>query len=102
MSNPDRAPATATGNGVNMGIFALVLVWVYAKIDAWIPVDIDPASGLPIDSDAQSQQALAMILTAAAAAVVGFVSNIIKNISTGLGTESLDKRIASWVVARLP
>jgi hypothetical protein len=101
LSNPKRVPVGAAGNAVNMGWFALALVWLHAQIETWIPVDIDPASGLPIEGSVEGQQAVALITTAAAAAIFGFVSNVLKNISAGKeGTFA--QRLGATLATRLP
>jgi len=101
LSNPDRPPAGAIGNGVNMGWFALFTVWINAQIACWIPISIDPALGLPVEGSLEAQQLLALGITGVVGVLIGFGSNVLKNISAGKeGTFA--QRIGAKLAARLP
>ena len=102
LSNPKRAPAGAIGNGVNMGWFALAMVWLNAQVAAWIPITIDPASGLPTEGSVELQQAAALLVTGVAAAIAGFVSNVIKNVRASQPEGEFAATLAKVIVARLP
>jgi hypothetical protein len=84
-----------------MGFWSLVLVWFHSQLLAWIPVDLDPASGLPVDGSAEGQQALVLAIIAVAAAAVGFGSNVAKNVSAGKDS-TMAERIAAKIAERLP
>jgi hypothetical protein len=84
-----------------MGWFALFTVWINAQIATWLPITMDPASGLPVEGSAEAQQLLALAITGGLAALIGFLSNVLKNISAGK-EGSFAQRLGAKLAARLP